>query len=368
MPNPWRHAVIVAAARGYGAAWVSVVQQGEMVLRLVKDDVPVKGRVRDLQGRPVAGATVGVKNIDRLFACVWAGLPEKVTTGKDGRFTVTGIGRGRSAALRITGPTIQMLQAGINTSTVAGATLDLVAGPTKPIEGVVRARDTGKPLPGVVIYGKHTAFRDWNADPFGEVKAVTDDQGRYRLLGLPKSGTYEVRVYPRAGQSYLQMVKRVGDTVGLEPIPLDFRLRRGVTVRFRLLDKVTRQPVAALAQYTPATGNPLWREAIAPDSNLILPRFFMDCHVPDKDGFFQFVVYPGHGAIFVNAGDRNRYLGGRLDPADEKKGYYPLSKGEPNNGFVGSTAYRVVDTDKTDKPLTFDLEAVPRPSAPERGK
>ena len=35
----------------------------------------------------------------------------------------------------------------------------------------------------------------------------------------------------------------------------------------------------------------------------------------------------------------------------------PMSKGEPNNGFlVGANGYRVLDTDKTDKVLTFDIE------------
>src|SRR5262249_52628489 len=139
----------------------------------------------------------------------------------------------------------------------------------------------------------------------------------------------------------------------------DVSLRRGVIVRFRLIDKETRQPVRGLVQYTPATGNPLWGEAVAPYGNLILPRCFLNRHVQDKDGYFQFVVYPGHGVIFANAGERSRYAQGRLDPEDEKKGYYPLSKGEPNNGFVFSNAYRVIDTQKTDKVLTFDMEFTP---------
>ena len=33
------------------------------VLRLVKDDVPIRGRVIDIQGRPVAGATVQLVGI-----------------------------------------------------------------------------------------------------------------------------------------------------------------------------------------------------------------------------------------------------------------------------------------------------------------
>jgi len=378
-PEPWRHAVIVAAAPGYGGTWSKIaqsqmvnsprVEKGELVLRLVKDDVPVRGRVRDLEGRPVAGATVQVKNIDLLYGCLWEGLSEKVTTGEDGWFILTGIGRGRTATLRIAAPTIQMQMVGVNTSAAASATVDLIAEPTKPIEGVVRARDTGKPLAGVVIFGKYERFGDWNDDPFGMVRTVTDAEGHYRLVGLPKASQYEIQVCPRDDQSYLEMIKWIGGTEGLKPISLDFSLRRGVTVRFRAIDKLTHKPVRGIAQYTPARSNPLWGEATAPyGKEMLLPRFFVPGHVPDKDGFFQFVVYPGHGVIFVNVGEKDQYMGGRLDPEDEKKGYYPLGKGEPNNGFVGSNAYRVVDTDKTDEPLKFDLEVTPHPPAPVRGK
>ncbi len=372
-PDPWRYAVIVAAAPGYGAGWKPIanweagsmrLETGESELQLVKDDMPVRGRVRDLEGRPVPGATVRVKNIDSLYGCAWEGLSGKVTTDKDGHFTITGIGRGRAVSLVVTGPAIQMLKADIKTSTVAGnPPLDFIAEPAKPIEGVVLARDTGKPLAGVVVFGKHTGFDDINPDPFGELTTVTDSEGRYRLVGLPKASQYEVRVSPSADQSYLETVKRVGDTEGLKPIKLDFDLRRGVTVRFRVIDKVTRQSAPAIAQYTPAATNPLWLEACGPGpERAILPRCFMDVHVADQDGYFQFVVYPGHGAIFVNTTDRERYTQGQLDPADEKKGYYPLSKDEPNNGFVHGNGYRVVDTQNTDKPLTFDVEVTPHQS------
>src|SRR5262249_56482718 len=74
--------------------------------------------------------------------------------------------------------------------------------------------------------------------------------------------------------------------------------------------------------------------------------------------YIQFVAYPGHGVIYATAGwGGEGYLKARLDPADEKKGYYPLGKGEPNNGFIHIVnGYRVIDTDKTDEPLTFDIE------------
>jgi RNA polymerase sigma factor (sigma-70 family) len=357
--HPWRQAVVVAAAPGYGAGWAGVTafEKGE-TLRLVKDDAPVKGRIRDLQGRPVAGAAVEIHHIGTLFRPAWVGLPEQLTTDQDGRFTLTGIGRGRETAVRIASPTAELKFAGFTTG-APDSTVEIIAGPTKPIEGVVRARDTGKPLPGVVVYAKSTDLDNISDDPHG-VRAVTDGRGRYRLVGLAKAGKYEVTVYPRNDQSYLSATKWVGDTEGLKPIALNFDLRRGVTVRFRLMDKESGQSVRGFVQYTPARSNPLWAEAVAPyrPSLILPPRVWFRAPATDKDGYIQFVAYPGHGAICAQAGwDGQGYLKARLDPADAKKGYYPLGKGDPNNGFIHITSgYRVIDTDKTDKPLTFDIE------------
>ena len=62
----WHKAQIAVAAPGFAPAWVEagdMVKRGEMALRLVRDDVPVRGRVLDSQGRPVAGVVVRVRAI-----------------------------------------------------------------------------------------------------------------------------------------------------------------------------------------------------------------------------------------------------------------------------------------------------------------
>src|SRR5579884_37103 len=56
-----RGEMVVAEAARYGQDWVSLKEARdgkELTLRLVKDDVPIRGRVLDLEGRPIAGATV----------------------------------------------------------------------------------------------------------------------------------------------------------------------------------------------------------------------------------------------------------------------------------------------------------------------
>ena len=111
-------------------------------IRLVPDDVPITGRLVDLEGRPVAGASIRVDSlwtpegpaaVDRWLKALESGpvdgerprshyfpISEKcpgieapvaaarATTDADGRFRLSGLGRDRMAILDITGPSIAM--------------------------------------------------------------------------------------------------------------------------------------------------------------------------------------------------------------------------------------------------------------------
>ena len=98
-----------------------------------------------------------------------------VTTGPDGTFRIDGIGRERVATLQFEGPTIETKRAEVRTRpgetirvpgwkgfananliTIYGANFEHVAGPTRPIEGVVRDQDTGRPLAGVMVRGERS--------------------------------------------------------------------------------------------------------------------------------------------------------------------------------------------------------------------
>src|SRR5262249_43624337 len=134
----------------------------------------------------------------RLSSAAFATLFPPVQTGADGRFQINGIGRERVASLRIEGPAIATQQVKAMTRPVGmirltpraqpvvtfyGATFDLPAVPTKPVVGVVRDKDTGKPLAGVTVRSYRIAGAvDFN----GLSRTTTDREGRYRLVGLPK--------------------------------------------------------------------------------------------------------------------------------------------------------------------------------------
>jgi hypothetical protein len=144
----WRWCDIVAAAPGYSAAttWVADIKQ-ELSLHLGKE-VRIDGRVRDLEGRPVEGAEV------RVIGSSWSSLLNSVPTDKAGRFRLAGLGSGAEVELRLIGRTIETQWKKVKIPAEGPAVVEVLAGPTKPVEGTVRGRDTGKPLAGVEVWAQ----------------------------------------------------------------------------------------------------------------------------------------------------------------------------------------------------------------------
>ena len=232
-----------------------------------------------------------------------------------------------------------------------GDSVKLFVGPTKPIRGIVRDKATGKPLAGVEVYGDREAHR-------GGVRAVTDEKGRYELIGLPKSGNWELEAFPSAGQPYLAAHQFVTDSEGLKPIDADFALRKGVPVRLQVIDKVTREPVRGVVRYSPLLGNPLHSEARRPASNWASAFF----HMPDKDHCYNFVAFPGPGIIYAWVGGPT-YLPASLllDPADEKNGYTMRDGKDPMAlGWLAILeGYRIIDPKPMDEVMSVEIELDP---------
>jgi RNA polymerase sigma factor (sigma-70 family) len=324
--TPWDQATVIAVAPGYGPAWENFTTPGEaarLKLRLVKDDVPINARILDLEGRPIPGVTVRARAIDgplsgRLDLEDLALPHMETTTDARGRFRLTGIGREREAELSLRGPTIAAKERDVIVRTriakpsyvpinkdrpelgklsYYGATSDIVAAPTKPIIGTVRDKDTDKPLPGVTIrsqlmMGNGTLLRDF-------LQTTSDQEGRYRLVGMPKGKGNEIMAVAPAGQPYFLSLKEVGDTLGLDAVRVDFALKRGVWVRGRVTDKVTGKPVRARLRYGAFLDNPHLRGVPGYDGSATT--------VTRDDGSFTVLALPGRGLLAVTA-EEDRFL------------------------------------------------------------
>ncbi len=388
----WTKKVELAAfgPAGYGAGSIAVDPGGaDVELRLVPDDVPIRGRVLDTQGRPVGGVTVHMHEIGEpvpadLDALLQAGTirddqqrdaPYDITwwikdgskwarktvkTGPDGRFQIDGVGRNRIVSLGFEGPGIASGSVRAMTRPAPpsarprpgptnpnrrprsyplyGASFDHVASPSKPIEGVVRLKGTGRPLAGVQVYG--------SAEESGiQVSAVTDKDGGFRLDGLPKIASYRVFALPGAGKPYLQVSTTVTDTDGLKPIPVTIDLPRGVVVKGRLIDKSTGKPVAGrIVEHISLPSNTY--EGVGTPAQLFGP------------GGFRMTVPPGPALITAQAEGKDLpYTKARLPEAARRMGVSDQDGEAPIRVLIaGSHVCRMVDVPADVETFTLDLE------------
>ena len=396
---PW----LAALAPGFGPGWVARVFQpgapGELTIRLVADGPPIEGRIVDLEGRPVVGARV---KVDRLWYAQderswyvetgdlpawlervkdrgirqgpWDGLEwlpmtiATATTGPDGRFRLTGIGRERIAELSVSGPTIATTLLYVmchdgpevraidrdsrehRTIVFHAPKFEQALAPTQPIQGVIRDKDTGRPIAGVKLRGAVYKERDLLMTP--GVEATTDTQGRYRLIGVPKGPAYRLFVEPGEGSPYPKATLHVpAESPALEPVNFDIALKRGILVRGRVTDKTTGQPVSGIVSAYTFRDNPLVREF--PGYELSYPPYvdFKD------DGRYEVVALPGRGIIACRS-ELGRYRSGVGAEAikGNPKFFDTLPRPTSSDGYHALAA---VDLDPKVESVTLDLQVDP---------
>jgi hypothetical protein len=204
-----------------------------------------------------------------------------------------------------------------------GATSDIVAAPTKPISGIVRDKDTGKPLAGVTIQSDQMAGSGTLVQDF--LRTTSDAEGRYRLVGMPKGKGNKIVAAVPAGQPYFRSEKNVPDTLGLDTVPVDFALKRGVWIRGRVTDKVTGKPVRACVRYGIFfLNNPHWRDVPGYDGSATV--------VTGADGSFAVLGLPGRGLLAVKA-EEDRFLpsigADKIPMADKMVTNFELIESDP---------------------------------------
>jgi protocatechuate 3,4-dioxygenase beta subunit len=345
---------LVAVADGCGLDWVELPKDNppdEVTLRLVKDQ-PIRGRVINTEGRPVAGVKVAIMGVsasdglDTFLRTVSLdhraankALKRKLNlplhqvlpitqSDKDGRFTITGIGAERLVGLAVkgegiaTGMFMVITRAGFDAekfnqearkgrpSPEEGVTLfnpsfEYVTDPTRPIEGTVREAGTGKPVAGVTLGIRGST-------------AVSDAKGRFRLGGQRKRETYQLQVEPPKGSLYLGRWLQVSDTPGFAPIKTDVELVRGVVIVGRVLDKATGKGVESQVRFSPLPDN----------KNAARMRDHSSVTFTDQDGNFRLVTMPGPGVLVAQVVGRflkidgvpvNPFKQAEIEPADRKR-------------------------------------------------
>jgi RNA polymerase sigma factor (sigma-70 family) len=391
--------IVAAAAPNLGVGWVGLRKDDkrtDLTLKLVADDVPITGRIVDLEGKPVAGATVRLLQvmasptedlgpwlnaakdktapprgrdlkIEQEHLPRYTTAPSPVaTTDAAGRFRLTGIGRERLAVVQLDGPTIVSQHLRIMTrpgksfevpdleadpeyghpridTTYYGADFRHAAAPTKPIVGVVRDKDTKKPLAGVTVRSQKLANNPLHGRHI--VQTVTDNQGRYRLVGMPKGAGNKVQIVPPGGLPYLSPDVDVPDSFGLDPVTVDVELKRGVWIEGRLTDKVTGKPLRGHLMYHVRDGNPNRGDYLGFYGGL--PGV-----ATNEDGTYRIIGLPGPGQVVVWR--QEHYLRGAdrddEDGPPDEFGYMPA---------INFGAFARVDPPKGVESVRRDITLVP---------
>jgi len=357
--EPWNTARILVLAEGLGfdAVRVKPGETDNIRLQLVKD-VPINGRILSLEGTPVAGARIRIRgvqwtpgeNLDSYIDALregrqnvrferYTGSPytanETIQTDSRGRFQLRGMGAERLVQLYVEGPTIEHWWINVLTRDTKpvvqpldmksgrsrpdrtyGANFEHPASPGRPIVGTVRDRATGKPLVGVTVSGIMTISR-----------TKTDEAGRFKLFGYPKSPEYYVQVAPEDGQPYLAASVKIADIAGLEPIETDVALSTGTLCRGQLTDKSTGRPVAGELQYYPLFPNvtastfPQRDVGGVPWSTVTIKR----------DGKFVVPVLSGPGVLtFTATGGKDSDYAAAFLSTDEIEGFFGRKLGDGN--------------------------------------
>jgi RNA polymerase sigma factor (sigma-70 family) len=305
----------------------------------------VEGRIVDIEGNPVAGATVDVKfiqsppdgkldawidEIKRLakqpFGLAIVAVPGpqtrfSATSNRDGRFRIEGMPRDAIVTASISGPGIETSQVYILTRDIPairvkkpdlvdapmlvyyGSRFDHVAARARPIVGTVRDKDTGAPIHGVHITGMPNIENSLIPTP--GVEATTDSQGRFQVNGLPAASGFKLFTEAPAGQPYVNcgFISPASEPKP-GPFQFDIDLKHGLLVRGRLIDKATREPVRGSVSYHALPGNPHLDE---------YPNFKRGSQetrvISGSDGRFTIPALPGRGLIAARA-QEERYLHG----------------------------------------------------------
>jgi hypothetical protein len=140
--------------------------------------------------------------------------------------------------------------------------------------------------------------------------ARTDKEGRYELLGFPKSELYDIYVRPDTARHFGVGV-RFKDSPGIGPLTADLKVPAGdLLFRGKVTDKRTGKPVpGARVYYIPLYRNPEM-------DKLADYSYFESAATAGPDGSFTVAGLPGLGALGCIAPAADAYRVAEVSPRE----------------------------------------------------
>lgn len=252
-------------------------------------EYPIEGRLLSLEGRGIAGARVGVVNVERKTeAEISAGVkriardrclaidrfaslddspridlvprPLVSQVGPDGRFVLHGIPPDAIAQLVIEAEGIciprqlAVLARSIDsfkmtpakedesyTSVVQCAGFVLFCEPSRTIAGVVHDALTNRPVAGVKV--THQVAIGFSQET---LEATSNELGKYELKGCPLNKEGLVQFTPKSDSGYRATRLIAPADARIVGGTLDAFLKQGVWIDGRVIDKVSGKPISAV--------------------------------------------------------------------------------------------------------------------------
>jgi RNA polymerase sigma factor (sigma-70 family) len=325
--------LLIATAPGYGVAGKVFNDPKQPVAVTLRPEVQIRGTLLTPAGAAAKGVRVQLTTIqsekgeglnigspDAHFTFPY--WPAATYTDDQGRFTLGGFSQDTNAQLTITHDDYAQEELYVSTKSEVSPgykAFDIqplkpefthTLQPARPVQGVVTAADTGKPLAGIVVevtpMGPHG----------GQVFTTrTDAQGRYRVSGHAATGRtpnalYITTVSPPADSGYLCVSNwhDQGWPAGAKFLEKNFALPRGRLLHGSVIDADTKKPVAgASIVYQPKPGNPHNRDEYDLRNRVLT----------DKEGRFTITGLTGEG-ILVAEGPSADYLRVTLPRAETR--------------------------------------------------
>src|SRR5579863_3249791 len=394
----WTHWVqVTAKAAGYGCDWLplavfeknpapsekrDVLQQrfdkrrgagffASRTLRLPSEAGPVRGRLLDLEGRPLANVTVSVEDIynpdpallsqsfkqnskDVYFQAVnartawgvgitrheWQRLVPPVKTNEKGEFSLSGLGRDQLATVTLAGEGVAAerlfilgkemetqhlphISPGGSMDVYVGTRFTHAVGPAVPVSGIVTEFKSGRPIAGATVFVERLFGRDATMKGPGKlrlgtnhIRTFTDEHGRYRLSGIPPGEAHVLNVIAPKSEPWLIAKQEFSLDPSQSTAKVDVQVFRGIWLEGRVTDAETSEPVPGHVDYLALQKNPNIPRKFGLQDDWQMERFPID-----ESGRYRVAGLPGPGLLLV------RSFGKKVYPlsvgAEKVDGYEP---------------------------------------------